>query len=62
MLKGARKTVHQVFWCNFGKELNVNNSINDDVFVNSRSMESDQHQVYLSDEVLNMKRFLRDVS
>jgi hypothetical protein len=40
----------------------INNSINDDVFVNSRSMESDQHQVYLSDEVLNMKRFLRDVS
>lgn len=40
----------------------INNSINDDVFVNSRSMENDQHQVYLSDEVLNMKRFLRDAS
>ncbi len=32
----------------------INNSINDDVFVNSRSMASDQHQVYLSDEVLNI--------
>lgn len=32
----------------------INNSINDDVFVNSRSMSSDQHQVYLSDEVLNI--------
>ncbi len=32
----------------------INNSINDDVFVNSRSMASDQHQVYLSDEILNI--------
>lgn len=32
----------------------INNSINDDVFVNSRSMASDQHQVYLSNEVLNI--------
>ena len=32
----------------------INNSINDDVFVNSRSMASDLHQVHLSDEVLNI--------
>lgn len=32
----------------------INNSINDDVFVNSRSMASDMHQVHLSDEVLNI--------
>lgn len=32
----------------------INNSINDDVFVNSRSMANDLHQVYLSDEVLNI--------
>lgn len=32
----------------------INNSINDDVFVNSRSMASDLHQVHLSDEVLNV--------
>ena len=32
----------------------INNSINDDVFVNSRSMANDLHQVHLSDEVLNI--------
>lgn len=32
----------------------INNSINDDVFVNARSMANDQHQVHLSDEVLNI--------
>ena len=32
----------------------INNSINDDVFVNSRSMANDLHQVYLSNEVLNI--------
>ena len=32
----------------------INNSINDDVFVNSRSMATDLHQVHLSDEVLNI--------
>ena len=32
----------------------INNSINDDVFVNSKSNAREQHQVYLSDEVLNI--------
>ena len=32
----------------------INNSINDDVFVNSISKATDLHQVYLSDEVLNI--------
>ena len=32
----------------------INNSINDDVFVNAISSARDQHQVYLSDEVLNI--------
>ncbi len=32
----------------------INNSINDDVFVNSKSSAKEQHQVYLSDEVLNI--------
>lgn len=32
----------------------INNSINDDVFVNARSLASDLQQVYLSDEVLNI--------
>lgn len=32
----------------------INNSINDDVFVNSKSSAREQHQVYLSDEVLNI--------
>ncbi len=32
----------------------INNSINDDIFVNSKSSSKDQHQVYLSDEVLNI--------
>ena len=32
----------------------INNSINDDVFVNAKSMSNDLHQVYLSDEILNM--------
>jgi len=32
----------------------INNSINDDVFVNAISRAKEQHQVYLSDEVLNI--------
>ena len=32
----------------------INNSINDDIFVNAKSSSNDQHQVYLSDEVLNI--------
>lgn len=32
----------------------INNSIIDDIFVNSKSGAKDQHQVYLSDEVLNI--------
>lgn len=32
----------------------INNSINDDIFVNAKSSAKDQHQVYLSDEVLNI--------
>ena len=32
----------------------INNSINDDIFVNSKSSAKEQHQVYLSDEVLNI--------
>ncbi|MCD8096942.1 MAG: ATP-binding protein [Lachnospiraceae bacterium] len=33
----------------------INNSINDDIFVNAKSAGKDQHQVYLSEEVLNIK-------
>lgn len=32
----------------------INNSINNDIFVNSKSSSKEQHQVYLSDEVLNI--------
>lgn len=32
----------------------INNSINNDIFVNSKSSAKDQHQVYLSNEVLNI--------
>ena len=32
----------------------INNSIDDDVFVNAKSSAKDQHQVYLSDQVLNI--------
>ena len=32
----------------------INNSINDDIFVNAISNAKEQHQVYLSDEVLNI--------
>lgn len=32
----------------------INNSINDDIFVNAKSRAKEQHQVYLSDEVLNI--------
>ena len=32
----------------------INNSINDDIFVNSKSNSGEQHQVYLSDEVINI--------
>ncbi|MFR3321151.1 MAG: hypothetical protein ACLTSZ_08345 [Lachnospiraceae bacterium] len=32
----------------------INNSINDDIFVNAMSSKKEQHQVYLSDEVLNI--------
>lgn len=32
----------------------INNSINDDIFVNAKSSSNDQHQVYLSNEVLNI--------
>lgn len=32
----------------------INNSINDDIFVNAISSAREQHQVYLSDEVLNI--------
>lgn len=32
----------------------INNSINDDIFVNAKSSAKDQHQVYLSEEVLNI--------
>ncbi len=33
----------------------INNSINDDIFVNSKSSGKDQHQVYLSDSVKNIE-------
>ncbi len=32
----------------------INNSVNDDIFVNAKSSSKDQHQVYLSNEVLNI--------
>ena len=32
----------------------INNSVNNDIFVNAKSNSKDQHQVYLSDEVLNI--------
>lgn len=32
----------------------INNSVNNDIFVNAKSGSKDQHQVYLSDEVLNI--------
>ncbi|OPX45750.1 hypothetical protein CLHUN_06880 [Ruminiclostridium hungatei] len=32
----------------------INNSINDDIFINSKSSSKEQHQVYLSDEVKNI--------
>lgn len=32
----------------------INNSINDDIFVNTKSGNKERHQVYLSDEVLNI--------
>lgn len=32
----------------------INNSINNDIFVNNRSNSMDQHQTYLSDEILNI--------
>ena len=32
----------------------INNSINDDIFVNAKSGAKEQHQVYLSDEVMNI--------
>lgn len=32
----------------------IHNSINDDIFVNAKSSAREQHQVYLSDEVLNI--------
>lgn len=32
----------------------INNSVNDDIFVNTKSGAKDQHQVYLSEEVLNI--------
>ena len=32
----------------------INNSINDDIFVNAKSNSKEQHQVYLSDEVKNI--------
>lgn len=32
----------------------INNSINDDIFVNAISSAKEQHQIYLSDEVLNI--------
>ena len=32
----------------------INNSINDDIFVNAKSSAKEQHQVYLSNEVLNI--------
>lgn len=32
----------------------INNSINDDIFVNSKSSAKDQHQVYLSEEIMNI--------
>lgn len=32
----------------------INNSINDDIFVNAKSSSKEQHQVYLSEEVLNI--------
>lgn len=32
----------------------INNSINDDIFVNAKSSAKEQHQVYLSDEVMNI--------
>ena len=32
----------------------INNSVNNDIFVNAKSNSKDQHQVYLSDEILNI--------
>lgn len=32
----------------------INNSINDDIFVNAKSSKKEQHQVYLSDEIMNI--------
>lgn len=32
----------------------INNSINDDIFVNAKSSKKEQHQVYLSDEITNI--------
>lgn len=32
----------------------INNSINDDIFVNAKSGKKEQHQVYLSDEIMNI--------
>lgn len=33
----------------------INNSINNDIFVDNRSNSNDQHQTYLSDEILNIR-------
>lgn len=32
----------------------INNSINNDIFVNAKSSKKEQHQVYLSDEIMNI--------
>ena len=32
----------------------INNSISDDIFVNAKSSKKEQHQVYLSDEIINI--------
>ncbi len=54
--KGSRKNNNSSIliqsWQRFRRL--INNSINDDIFVNAISSAREQHQVYLSDEVLNI--------
>ena len=52
---GGKKGNSEIFiqsWQRFRRL--INNSINDDIFVNAKSSKKEQHQVYLSDEVLNI--------
>lgn len=48
----ASKEIPVQSWRRFSRL--INNSINDDVFVNSKSTSKEQNQVYLSDEVKNI--------